>query len=215
VSTTAGRATLAWWALCLAWGLPALLLPLVNLGTPPDTWPAPVALLALRPELGWHQPPWVCWSTVWLHGSDAHLWRNLAALAALSWTGHVMRPPARLTCALALAWPLTQLGMLWQPELSAYVGLSGVLHAQFTVLALHLLQTRARGLRFTGAAMLAGLLLKVLLENPWQMRVVPSLSSAINVTPWVHFWGAVMGALCWTLLSLWHRPCAARPDSTD
>jgi hypothetical protein len=220
VGTPAGPCwgRLAWCALCLALGLPALLLPVVDLNTPPSTWAAPLQALALRPDQGWHQPAWVHWSAAWLHGSEAHRWRNLAALALLGWTGHLVKLPPRGVLALALAWPLTQMGMLWQTELGAYGGLSGVLHAIWTVVALHLIQPvqrRGQGPRATGAAMLAALCLKVMLENPWQMRAVPSLASAINVTPWVHFWGALMGALVWALVSLWHRHRTARPDSTD
>ena len=42
-----------------------------------------------------------------------------------------------------------------------------------------------------------GLVAKLLLENPWQFTALWSPASAINVTPWVHFWGALVGALAW------------------
>jgi membrane associated rhomboid family serine protease len=205
----------------MALGLPALLLPLVDLNTSPDTWPALTQALVLRPDHGWHQAPWSPWTAAWLHGSAPHRWRNLLALAALGLAGHTLRLPPRALLALALAWPCTQLGMLCQPELSAYVGLSGVLHGIWAVLALQQLSDTpapASGLpphRIAGWAMLVGLCAKVLLENPWQMRTVASPESAINVTPWVHFWGALMGALWWACLCWRVRPRAAGPNSTD
>jgi hypothetical protein len=207
--------------LCLTLGLPALLLPLVNLANSPDTWAALPQALVLRPDHGWHQPPWAPWTAAWLHGSAPHRWRNLLALGALALAGHAVRLPPRATLALMLAWPCTQLGMLWQAQLSAYVGLSGVLHASWVVLALHLVAT-PRHLLATlshpskaGWAMLAALSAKVLMENPWQMNAVASPESAINVTPWVHFWGALMGALWWTCLRCWPCPSAKGPHSTD
>jgi membrane associated rhomboid family serine protease len=214
-------AALAWWALCLALGLPALLLPLVDLNTSPDAWAALPKALVLRPDQGWPQAPWSPWTAAWLHGSAPHRWRNLLALGALSLAGHAVRLPPRAVLALTLAWPCTQLGMLWQADLSAYVGLSGVLHAIWVVIALHLItapQPRLATLshpRAAGWAMLAALITKVLMENPWQMNAVASPESAINVTPWVHFWGALMGTLGWACTRRWTGARAKGPHSTD
>ncbi len=202
-------------------GLPALLLPLVDLATSPDTWPALTQALVLRPDHGWQQSPWSPWTAAWLHGSAPHRWRNLLALAALALAGHTLRLPARAVLALALAWPCTQLGMLWQPELTAYVGLSGVLHGIWMVIALHLItaprhppQTSPHP-RLGGWTMLLGLSAKVLMENPWQFGTVASPESAINVTPWVHFWGALMGALWWACTRHLASVRAKGPHSTD
>lgn len=202
-------------------GLPALLLPLVDLNASPDTWAALPQALVLRPDQGWHQTPWAPWTAAWLHGSPPHRWHNLLALGAMGLAGHALRLPPRAVLALALAWPCTQLGMLWQPTLSAYVGLSGVLHATWAVLALHLISAPAHSMptpkrpQAAGWVMLAALSSKVLMENPWQMGTVASPESAINVTPWVHFWGALMGTLWWACTRRWTGARATRPHSTD
>lgn len=187
-------APVAWWLLIGLLGLPALCLPLVDLHAPWATWPPLTANLALHPDQGLHQPPWVWWSCAWLHGSAAHLWRNLAALLMLGALGQVLRPSWPDVVRLAIAWPLTHLGMLAQSNLPTYVGLSGVLHALAALLLMGQLFRQhpvvPRALSVVG---LLGLVTKVLLENPWQMTLVADPRSAINVAPWVHFCGAVAG----------------------
>jgi len=219
-----------WWALCLALALPTLVLNValrhwlpqgsVPLDMAVTDWPPLAQALVLRPDAGWAQPPWVWWSSAWLHGSSPHLMRNLAGLALLAALGTLVRPSRQAALAGWLAWPLTQLGMLAEPTLSSYVGLSGVLHAGVTVLALHaavrpLRQPAARpdvppvsstapspaGLRLSAIALLVGLTVKVLMENPWGAALVASTSSAINVAPWAHLSGCAAGALA--LWALW------------
>lgn len=217
-----------WWALCLALALPTLLLNAalriwlphgsVPLDTAVASWPPLAQALALRPDAGLSQAPWVWWSTAWLHGSTPHLLRNLAGLALMAALVALMRPSRHAALAGWLAWPLTQVGMLMQPSLGSYVGLSGVLHAGVTVLALDALMRQARqprpgptsltaphtvsrlapsdtGLRLGAIALLAGLSAKVLMENPWGQALVASPSSAINVAPWAHLSGCAAGAL--------------------
>jgi len=203
-----------WWALCLALALPAVALHValrtwlpqgsVPLDAPVTHWPPLAQGLVMQPEAGLAQPPWVWWTTVWLHGSLPHLWRNLAGLALVAALGVLVRPSRAAAQAAWLAWPLTQAGMLAQPTLTSYVGLSGVLHASVAVLALHALTMRPDvspmgpslgGLRVGGLALLTGLMAKVLMENPWQHALVASTSSAINVAPWAHLSGCVAGLL--------------------
>ncbi|MBT9608961.1 MAG: rhomboid family intramembrane serine protease [Aquabacterium sp.] len=213
-----------WWALCLALALPTLLLNAalrswLAQGTVPldmavTSWPPLAQALVLRPDAGWVQSPWVWWSSAWLHGSTPHLLRNLAGLALMAALGTLVRPSRQAALAGWLAWPLTQLGMLMQPSLDSYVGLSGVLHAGVTVLALHAAMRPLRqsppltathpmsplapsitGLRWVAIALLLGLAAKVLMENPWGAALVASTSSAINVAPWAHLSGCAAGAL--------------------
>lgn len=213
-----------WWALCLALALPTLLLNaalrtwLAQGAVPLDMavtdWPPLAQALVMRPDAGWSQPPWVWWSSAWLHGSTPHLLRNLAGLALVGALGMLVRPSRQAALAGWLAWPLTQLGMLMQPSLGSYVGLSGVLHAGVTVLALHAVTRPLRqppspsavhpvspsapsttGIRLVAVALLVGLGVKVLMENPWGQTLVASTSSAINVAPWAHLSGCAAGAL--------------------
>ncbi len=209
-----------WWALCLALALPTLLLNAalrtwlpqgsVPLDMAVTGWPPLAQALVMRPDAGLSQPPWVWWSTAWLHGSTPHLLRNLAGLVLMAALGTLMRPSRQAALAGWLAWPLTQLGMLMEPSLSSYVGLSGVLHAGVAVLALHAAMAPLRqpvsqslsqlapsvaGLRIGAIALLLGLAVKVLMENPWSQALVASTSSAINVAPWAHLSGCAAGAL--------------------
>lgn len=197
-----------WWALCLLLALPALALRnhLAPLDLAVPLWAPLDQALVLRPEQGWHQSPWSWWSTAWLHGSTPHLLRNLAGVALLAALGGLMRPTLGAALAWGLAWPLTHLGMLLEPGLASYVGLSGVLHAGVVALALPAVMPWSRQppapphpwdlpLKLCGAALLLGVTLKILMENPWAHALLPSSASAINVAPWAHLSGSAAGAL--------------------
>ncbi|HEY0957050.1 MAG TPA: rhombosortase, partial [Roseateles sp.] len=97
-----------------------------------------------------------------------------------------------------LALPLTQAGLLLRPELQRYAGLSGVLHALVAIAALALLARAGRERRI-GAAIAAGLAVKLLLENPLGpvLRSTPGFDFA--VAPLAHLTGAVAGLLAWGL----------------
>jgi rhomboid family GlyGly-CTERM serine protease len=153
------------------------------------------ALLRWQPELVATQP-WRVVSAAWVHLSPLHLAANLAGtavVAALGWTAGCDR---RAATAWALAWPLTHLGLLAQPALAAYGGLSGVLHAAVAVAAWQLLRGGAGPRRWIGAAIATGLLAKLLGEAPWQgpLRQVPGWDIAI--APAAHASGAMAGWLC-------------------
>lgn len=208
-----------WWALCLALALPTLALNIalrpglpegcVALDTAVADWPLLARSLVMRPDVGIAQPAWVWWSTTWLHGSQPHLLRNLAGLGLVALLGWLIRPTRPTALAAWLAWPLTQLGMLMQPTLASYVGLSGVLHACVVVLAWQAatgpkpqpMPRRALHPTQLGAwALLIGLAAKVLMENPWGDALVASAASAINVAPWAHLSGCAAGVLStWVL----------------
>jgi len=172
------------------------------------TWSPLARLWVLHPGAGLQQPPWVWWTSAWLHGSAAHLWGNLGGLALLAWMGHAVRVDRGCAIVWTLCWPLAQLGLLWQPELPRYIGLSGVLHAGLTVVALHTLFGRARPLpRWLGGALMLGLVAKVLMENPGAPGLIPSPGWAITVAPWVHLCGVVAAA---TLMCLWRLGATLR-----
>lgn len=158
-------------------------------------WLADPAALRWQPELAVSQP-WRLFSAALVHLSALHLGANLlgtALVAALGWAAGCGR---RATLAWALAWPLTQAGLLLQPELRAYGGLSGVLHAGVAVAAWQLLRGKSGAQRSIGGLLAAGLLLKLLLEAPWLgvLRQPPGWDIAI--APLAHSSGALAGLLC-------------------
>jgi len=211
----APRGALAWCALCVALGLPAWLMPPVSLPSDPATWPALAQAWALHPDAGLQQPPWVWWSSAWLHGSAQHLNRNLIALGLMAALGVASQVPTRSAVLWALAWPLTQLGMLWPGSglLHTYVGLSGVLHAGAAVLAMQgVLQRRHPAYRLSGALLLLGLAAKVIMENPWQHTLIQPIGSDITVAPWAHLSGIGAGAILCLCSTLLPPGCTASKD---
>lgn len=191
---------LSWLSLCLLLALPAWLLPWVSLDNP-ASWPVAMQALVLHPDQGWHQTGSSWWGTAWVHGSAPHLTRNLAGAALLAAMGWIAQVSWRATAAWLLAWPLTHVGMLWRPELTSYVGLSGVLHAGAAIVAMHQILTPPHAnSRKLGSALLAGLVFKIIMENPWGPVLILSSTSAIKVAPWAHFSGVTAGLVCAILL---------------
>lgn len=164
--------------------------------------------LAPREALDW-QParaladPWRAFSAVFVHYSALHLAANLAGALLVGALGQAARLPLASLAAWLAAWPLTQFGLLLQPELLHYGGLSGVLHAGVAVAAVHLLWRGERRRRQIGAALLAGLLLKVASEAPWAEALRYPSGWDIAVAPLAHASGALMGLLCALIAGAW------------
>ncbi|MBP6338695.1 MAG: rhombosortase [Vitreoscilla sp.] len=159
---------------------------------------AETALWDWQPNLAW-QEPWRDWSAALLHWSPQHLHMNLLGtvlMAALGWRA-AMQPAD--TLAWALAWPLTQLGLLMQPALLHYAGLSGVLHAGVAIVACRLLQSRSAGSRRIGGLLALGMVAKLLLELPWRGAAQAVAGMDFSLAPLAHVSGAVMGLLCFVL----------------
>ena len=190
----------------------------------PAAWAGLCCLLALLALLGWGrdpgaidwQPalaasqPWRAWTAVAVHYSGLHLAANLAGAALVAALGVAARVGPREVIALLIAWPLTQAGLLVEPALVHYGGLSGVLHAAVAVVGVHLLAQPGAPRRRIGAALLAGLLLKVLFEAPWGPPLRRSEGWDIAVVPLAHASGAVAGLLAALALALRRRrPIAA------
>lgn len=167
------------------------------------------ALLRWQPELALSQP-WRLVTAAWVHLSDQHLAANLAGCAVVAALGHAAGCDRRAATAWALAWPLTQAGLLAQPALAVYGGLSGVLHAGVAVAAWQLLRGEAGLRRWIGAAIAAGLVLKIGMEAPWQgpLRTVPGWDIAI--APAAHASGALAGWLCALACGVGSRARGAR-----
>ena len=180
---TAHRAA-PWWALCALAAAGALVATRLD--------PAP---LRWQPELALHEP-WRAVTAAWVHLSRLHLAANLAGTALLAALGTAAGCGPRAALAWALAWPLTHAALLAQPALTAYGGLSGVLHAGVAVAAWQLLRGARGQRRAIGAALGLGLLTKLALEAPWAgpLRQVPGWDIAI--APLAHASGAAAGLLC-------------------
>jgi rhomboid family GlyGly-CTERM serine protease len=168
-------------------------------------WPLDREAIDWQPSLAFTQP-WRALSAVFVHYSPMHLGANVAGALVVGALGHAAQVPPRSLVAWCAAWPLTQLGLLLQPELLHYGGLSGLLHAGVAVIGVHLLRA---GPRRIGVAMLAVLLAKVLSETPWSGALRHPLGWDIAVAPLAHATGALSGALC-GLVSLAPRPTCGR-----
>ena len=186
-----------------AWGGLAVLLGLLALAG----WGLPRTALDWQPALVLTQP-WRALTAIGVHYSGLHLLANLAGAAAVGALGIAARAPLAAASAWAVAWPLTQFGLLVEPALIHYGGLSGVLHAGVAVIAVVLLwrpntpeptpkpapwPTSAR--RWVGLALLAGLVGKVLLEAPWGAPLRYPAGIDIAVAPLAHASGLVCGLL--------------------
>ncbi len=161
----------------------------------------------------WPAQPWRVWTAACLHWSPLHLQMNLLGAALMAVLGWRAATQAADAAAWALAWPLTQVGLVLQPALQHYAGLSGVLHAGAAIVACRLLKTGPARARRIGALLGAGLVLKLALEAPWRgaTQVVPELDFAL--APLAHVSGAVMGLLCFLLCDAVVRLRARRANS--
>jgi rhomboid family GlyGly-CTERM serine protease len=162
---------------------------------PPGASHAAVNALRWQPELALTEP-WRCISAAWVHLSRQHLIANLGGSALVAALGVVAGCGRRSALAWALAWPLTHLGLLLQPTLTAYGGLSGLMHAGVAVACVQVIGAEQGERRWTGAALLAGLLTKLWLEAAWAgpLHQVPGWDIAI--APAAHASGVVAGLLC-------------------
>jgi rhomboid family GlyGly-CTERM serine protease len=157
--------------------------------------PDAASLLAWRPELAFTQP-WRWITAAWVHWSSGHLLANLAGTALVAALGLTLALPPRSAVAWALAWPLTHLALLLRPELQAYGGASGVLHAGVAVAAVALCARMQDRRRWLGLVVLAGLALKVLSEQPWGPVLQQRAGWNVPIAPLAHATGALAGLLC-------------------
>ena len=160
---------------------------------------APSAWLDWQPGLAWQQP-WRWWTAAFVHWSAQHLLGNLLATALVVAYGMAAAVPLCITLAWFLAWPLTHLGLLLQPDLLHYGGLSGVLHAGVACTTLWLVWAGRGRRRAIGVAMLLGLLAKLFSEQPWGPALRQTEGWDIAIAPLAHSTGALagllMGGLC-------------------
>ena len=197
---------------------------------PGQTWLALAAFLAAGSVAAWWLPavslkgldwqpglalsqPWRAWTAVAVHWSTQHLMANLGATLAVAAFGWAARLPARATLAWALAWPLTHAALLVQPALAHYGGLSGVLHAGVAVATLWLMATARGRVRLIGAAVFAGMLVKLVSEEPWGPPLRLGAGFDIATAPLAHVTGAAAGLLCAALCLAGMRGMTSSPAS--
>ena len=154
-------------------------------------WPLPTPRLDWQPAL-----PWRAFSAPFVHFSLQHLLANLAGCAVLALFGWAARMPCRAALAWALAWPLTQWGLLIEPALQHYGGLSGVLHAGVAVGVVELLVRRRGRERWIGLGIAVGLGVKLLSEHPLGAPTQRVDGWDIAIAPLAHLTGALSGVLC-------------------
>lgn len=177
-----------------AWMLVALLLAAGSL----LTWiqpPAVQAAMEWQPGLAWREP-WRALGAALLHWSPQHLIANLAGCAVLGLLGAAARLQPRDALAWLLAWPLTQYGLLLEPQLLRYGGLSGVLHAGVAVASIAMLRMRASHgrERVIGLLIGLGLIVKVAAEQPLSGPPLRHWDGwNIAIAPLAHLTGLVAG----------------------
>ena len=158
-------------------------------------WPIQREALDWQPGLAFTQP-WRALTAVAVHYNGIHLAGAVAGTALTGALGFAANVPARLVWAWLVAWPLTHFGLLIKPELVHYGGVSGVVHAGVAAVIVFLLVQKKRPQRLIGAAMLVGILIKVLGETPWGPALRHPEGWGIAVAPIGHATGAVAGAVC-------------------
>ncbi len=152
----------------------------------------PAAALEWQPGLAASEP-WRAFSGALVHYSTMHMAGNAAGIVLVAALGVAARAPWRLALAWIAAWPLTQLGLLVQPEIAHYGGLSGLVHAAVAIICVYLI---GAGHRVLGGAMLAGEIVKVLSEAPWGAPLRHPEGWDIAVAPLAHASGLIAGVLC-------------------
>ena len=162
-------------------------------------WPAARELLAWQPAHALDEP-WRAWSAAFVHWTPWHLGANLLGCTVVAAFGVAARVPARATVVWLVAWPLSHAALMLQPALTSYGGLSGVLHAGVSIAAWHLLRHDTGRRRLIGAAVMAGLAVKLLLEKPWGSPTQQVAGWDFPVAPLAHATGAIAGLLCAMLL---------------
>jgi len=168
-------------------------------------WPVEREALDWQPGLAFTQP-WRSLTAVAVHYNGIHLAGALAGTVLTGALGFAANVPARLVWAWLVAWPLTHFGLLVKPELVHYGGVSGVVHAGVAAVIVFLLVQKKRPQRLIGAAMLVGILIKVLGETPWGPALRHPEGWGIAVAPIAHATGAVAGAVCALVALLLFRP---------
>ena len=153
----------------------------------------------------WPRAPWTLLTASLVHLSTLHLLGNLLALGALAALGWAWRADSRAALAWLVAWPLGTLGLLLWPSVTAYAGLSGLLHAGAAVLWAH--ATGRPGFKPWSFVLFAGLGLKLMVEHAWSQPLAHQPFWGFDVVTAAHLTGTLAGAACGLLLRRWGPAC--------
>ncbi len=216
------QASWSWMALAALLAATAWLVATIA-GTPIHSSPvspgSALHALDLQPNLGLAQP-WRWLTAAWVHWSTTHLAINIFGAVALAWLGWTARMSRAAALAWLAAWPLTQLLLLglagmgphawtvlgFNPNVANALtavpnhhgGLSGVLHAGASIVAVWLILTNRDIKRWAGVLLLAVLLAKLGWELAHPARLLGVLSDGSSVTSVsaAHVAGVLAGLLC-------------------
>jgi membrane associated rhomboid family serine protease len=146
----------------------------------------------------WAQNPWTAWSASLVHLSWTHLGANLLGLGAVAALGWAIGTGWFAVSALLMAWPLSNLSLLFWPNLPSCSGLSGLLHAATAILWSFVAITSEANLfnRFLGTMLFSGVTLKLFLEQAWLHPVIFDKGLGFDVLQASHLGGALVGASC-------------------
>ena len=193
----------------------------------PKAWPLLTALWLIASFMAWPlnhhsidwQPalaldqPWRAFSAAFVHYSPMHLAANAVGAVMVGVFGWAAQVPPRMTVAWLIAWPLTHFGLLLQPSLLHYGGLSGLLHAGVVIVCVHLMFNGTTSQRRVGAATLLVVMAKVLTEAPWKGALIYPADWDIAVAPMSHASGVAAGlaaCLVAALVSAWQQRAKAK-----
>lgn len=168
------KGTRTWLLVCALHGVASMLL----------WWAGESALATLTWQSDhWQEQPWTLWTSAWVHRNTPHLIVNQVALGVITGLAWVLRPSRLATLAWLLAWPLAQVTLLLWPQIGHAVGMSGLLHAGATVMAVELLLKRVpvEKARRWGLMLAAGLAVKLLVAQAWHQPVAWDNSNEISV----------------------------------
>lgn len=177
-------------------------------------WGAPREALDWQPGLAASQP-WRLWTAGLVHLTPGHLLANLAGCAVVGAFGMAARASVASAVAWAMAWPIGHAALAALPQLQHYAGLSGVLHAGVVVAALPLLWREAGRPRWIGAAVLAGLALKLLFERGWSSPIQHVPGWDFPIAGAAHLTGAAAGLVCALLARCWSAARAEDQAGAD
>ena len=200
---------LAWLGVAAALALPASI-GAAGLAAGPVPW-------LLHPDQGLQQPLSHLITCAWVHANTAHLLANLAGLVLLTLLAWQVRVTPATAALWLLSWPLTHMALLLDPRLHSYYGMSGVLHAGATLLALDIVQAGDKDNklsaipRWMGWVLLLGIPLKCVLENPHLLPVIDRPDLGMQVAPLSHACGFGVAAIIWLGTRISRGPAKSPP----
>lgn len=155
-------------------------------------WPgASEALRFERPAFS-QGAVWQALSAQWVHLNWPHAAANAAAAVLLCWLLRPWMPVSRQLLALLGGWLGVAVLLVFDAQCAYYAGASGALHGVLAGAALHAL-AQAKPMRYVGAALVLGLVLKLVWQTMAQISAPDWLGMPVYHP--AHMAGAAGGAL--------------------